>query len=89
MIPSIGGLSNSGSMPISASGGMAGPSTATARNSIGGIRNGSMNFGAMPAGCVEVPLFDGPRGVLRTRHIRFLGDKTTAVDHDDVETSIL
>ncbi|MCC2525521.1 hypothetical protein [Vibrio coralliilyticus] len=49
MIPSIGGLSNSGSMPISASGGMAGPSTATARNSIGGIRNGSINFGGGPS----------------------------------------
>lgn len=49
MIPSIGGLSNSGSMPISASGGTAGPSTATAHNSIGGIRNGSINFGGGPS----------------------------------------
>ncbi|ARC92156.1 hypothetical protein F0224_07720 [Vibrio coralliilyticus] len=46
MIPGIsGGLTNSGSMPINASGGHAGPSSATARNSFGGIRNGSINFG--------------------------------------------
>ena len=49
MIPSIGGLSNSGSMPISASGGMAGPSTATARHSLGGIRNGAINFAGGPS----------------------------------------
>ncbi|MCG9680460.1 hypothetical protein [Vibrio sp. Isolate24] len=49
MIPSIGGLRNSGSMPINASGGMAGPSNAIARNSIGGIRNGSINFGGGPS----------------------------------------
>ncbi|WP_080566542.1 hypothetical protein [Vibrio splendidus] len=46
MIPDFsGGLTNSGSMPIDAGGGSAGPSTATATNSIGGIRNGSINFG--------------------------------------------
>ncbi|WP_337969034.1 hypothetical protein [Vibrio pectenicida] len=43
MIPN--GLTNSGSMPISAGGGAAGPSQADARNSIGGIRNGAINFG--------------------------------------------
>ncbi|MFH4589962.1 hypothetical protein [Vibrio alginolyticus] len=46
MIPGIGGgLTNSGSMPISAGGGAAGPSEATGTNSIGGIRNGAINFG--------------------------------------------
>ncbi|SHO55125.1 hypothetical protein [Vibrio quintilis] len=46
MIPSIGGgLTNSGSMPISAAGGAAGPSTAKGQNDIGGIKNGSINFG--------------------------------------------
>ncbi|MBJ2144822.1 hypothetical protein JC606_00270 [Vibrio sp. IB15] len=46
MIPDLsGGLTNSGSMPIDAGGGSAGPSEATATNSIGGIRNGSINFG--------------------------------------------
>ncbi|MEH0690142.1 hypothetical protein [Vibrio bivalvicida] len=46
MIPAIGGgLSAGGSMPISAGGGSAGPSEATATNSIGGIRNGAINFG--------------------------------------------
>lgn len=46
MIPGLpGGLTNSGSMPISASGGMAGPSGASGKNTIGGIRNGSINFG--------------------------------------------
>ncbi|OLQ70315.1 hypothetical protein BIT28_16450 [Photobacterium proteolyticum] len=50
MIPSFGGgLTNSGSMPISASGGQAGPSTAKANNSFGGIRNGSINFGGGPS----------------------------------------
>lgn len=45
MIPSIGELANSGSMPISASGGQAGPSSATSHASFGGIKNGSINFG--------------------------------------------
>lgn len=46
MIPGIGGgLSAGGSMPISAGGGAAGPSEATGTNSIGGVRNGSINFG--------------------------------------------
>ena len=46
MIPGIGGgLSAGGSMPIDAGGGSAGPSEATGTNSIGGIRNGSINFG--------------------------------------------
>ncbi|CAM3708679.1 hypothetical protein VA7868_02931 [Vibrio aerogenes CECT 7868] len=47
MIPSFGGgLTNSGSMPISASGGTAGPSSAKGQNDIGGIKNGSINFGS-------------------------------------------
>ncbi|EFP97440.1 hypothetical protein [Vibrio caribbeanicus] len=46
MIPDIGGgLTNSGSMPINAGGGSAGPSKATGTNSIGGIRNGAITFG--------------------------------------------
>lgn len=46
MIPGIGGgLSAGGSMPISAGGGAAGPSEATGTNSIGGIKNGAINFG--------------------------------------------
>lgn len=46
MIPAVsGGLTNSGSMPINAGGGAAGPSEATGTNSIGGIRNGAINFG--------------------------------------------
>ncbi|AIW16286.1 hypothetical protein VITU102760_12215 [Vibrio tubiashii] len=52
MIPAMGaasalggGLSAGGSMPIDAGGGSAGPSEATATNSIGGIRNASINFG--------------------------------------------
>ncbi|KJY93967.1 hypothetical protein TW84_01600 [Vibrio neptunius] len=50
MIPTFGGgLTNSGQMPINASGGMAGPATATARTSIGGIRNGAINFGGGPS----------------------------------------
>ncbi|NVN83231.1 MULTISPECIES: hypothetical protein [unclassified Vibrio] len=50
MIPGIsGGLTNSGSMPIDAGGGSAGPSEATGTNSIGGIRNGSINFGGGPS----------------------------------------
>ncbi|SIO96690.1 hypothetical protein [Vibrio spartinae] len=45
MIPTIGGgLTNSGTMPINAGGGAAGDATATARNSIGGITNGAINF---------------------------------------------
>lgn len=53
MIPAVGaagalggGLSAGGSMPISAGGGSAGPSEANGTNSIGGIRNGSINFGS-------------------------------------------
>lgn len=46
MMPGIdGGLTNSGSMPINAGGGAAGPSEAKGTNSIGGIRNGAINFG--------------------------------------------
>lgn len=46
MIPAVGGaLTNSGSMPINAGGGASGPSEANGTNSIGGIRNGSINFG--------------------------------------------
>ncbi|MGF1859891.1 hypothetical protein [Photobacterium profundum] len=49
MIPGIGGgLSAGGSMPISAGGGAAGPSEATGTNSIGGIKNGAINFGGGP-----------------------------------------
>ncbi|ASA54423.1 hypothetical protein [Vibrio gazogenes] len=46
MIPSFGGgLTNSGTMPISANGGQAGPSGASNKSSFGGIRNGAINFG--------------------------------------------
>ncbi|MCC2525753.1 hypothetical protein [Vibrio coralliilyticus] len=62
MIPSIGGLSNSGSMPINASGGMAGPSTATVRNSIG-----SINFGGGPSSWLSW-LVLGTRAVLWAIH---------------------
>ncbi len=40
-----GGLTNSGSMPISASGGMAGPSTATSNNR-NGFEVGALNMGS-------------------------------------------
>ena len=50
MMPTFGGgLKNSGQMPINAGGGAAGPSAVTARNSIGGIRNGAINFGGGPS----------------------------------------
>ena len=46
MIPGIsGGLTNSGSMPISASGGSAGDATAKSKTSFGGMKFGSVNFG--------------------------------------------
>lgn len=45
MLPGLGTLSNSGSMPISAGGGAAGPSTAKGHNSIGGAGTGAVNFG--------------------------------------------
>lgn len=46
MIPGIGGgLTNSGSMPISASGGAAGDATATNNGKFGGIKQGSINMG--------------------------------------------
>lgn len=45
MIPDVGGLSNSGSMPISAGGGAAGDATASNQASFGGIKQGAVNMG--------------------------------------------
>ncbi|WP_299695614.1 hypothetical protein [uncultured Vibrio sp.] len=46
MIPGIGGgLSAGGSMPINAGGGAAGPSGVSGTTNVGGISNGSINFG--------------------------------------------
>ncbi|PSW06267.1 hypothetical protein [Photobacterium lipolyticum] len=44
MIPGIGELANSGSMPIDAGGGAAGPSTATSESNMG-FRVGAINMG--------------------------------------------
>ncbi|NAW66140.1 hypothetical protein [Photobacterium halotolerans] len=49
MIPGIGGgLTNSGQMPIDAGGGAAGPSSSSSSNTLGGIRQGSINMGGTP-----------------------------------------
>ncbi|MGF1786467.1 hypothetical protein L4D00_11785 [Photobacterium swingsii] len=44
MMPGIGALTNSGSMPIDAGGGSAGPSSATADNNMG-FKVGAINMG--------------------------------------------
>ncbi len=48
MLGTLGALTNSGSMPINAGGGSAGPSSAQARNSIGGSATGNVSFGSTP-----------------------------------------
>ncbi len=48
MLGTLGALTNSGSMPINAGGGSAGPSSAKASNNVGGSATGSVSFGQSP-----------------------------------------
>lgn len=59
MIPSLGDLTNSGSMPISANGGQAGPSNAVSKASYGGIKSAAINFNGPSHSIVWVALAIG------------------------------
>ncbi|NOH31656.1 hypothetical protein F0244_26530, partial [Vibrio mediterranei] len=53
MIPGIGSLTNSGSMPIDMGGGHAGPSTAKSSDVLGGINNSTIKATMTDHGAID------------------------------------
>ncbi|NOH31385.1 hypothetical protein [Vibrio mediterranei] len=64
MIPGIGSLTNSGSMPIDMGGGHAGPSTAKSSDALGGINNGAIFMGGQGPSFVTIALMVCAAGAL-------------------------